>query len=54
MEMEKQEISNYFTEFFALKSDCKFHNCIHVNEPNCAVKYAIAEGKIANSRYKVI
>ena len=52
MEMEKQELSDYFTEFFALKSDCKFHNCIHVNEPNCAVKFAIAEGEIASSRYK--
>lgn len=52
VEMEKQEISDYFTEFFALKSNCKFHNCIHVNEPNCAVKYALAQGKIANSRYK--
>ena len=52
VEMEKQELSDYFTEFFALKSDCKFHNCIHVNEPNCAVKFAIAEGEIASSRYK--
>ena len=52
VEMEKQELSDYFAEFFALKSDCKFHNCIHVNEPHCAVKDAIAEGEIANSRYK--
>ena len=52
VEMEKQELSDYFAEFFALKSDCKFHNCIHVNEPHCAVKNAIAEGEIANSRYK--
>jgi len=52
VEMEKQELSDYFAEFFALKSDCKFHNCIHVNEPHCAVKDAIAEGKIAKSRYK--
>ena len=52
VEMEKQELSDYFAEFFALKSDCKFHNCIHVNEPNCAVKFALAMGEIANSRYK--
>ena len=52
VEMGKQELSDYFAEFFALKSDCKFHNCIHVNEPNCAVKNAIADGEIANSRYK--
>lgn len=52
VEMEKQELSDYFAEFFALKADCKFHNCIHVNEPHCAVKDAIEEGEIANSRYK--
>ena len=52
VEMKKQELSDYFAEFFALKSDCKFHNCIHVNEPNCAVKFALAMGEIANSRYK--
>ena len=52
VEIEKQELSDYFIEFFALKSDCKFHNCIHVNEPNCAVKYSIAKGEIAKSRYK--
>ena len=32
--IEKEELGDYFTEFFALKSGCKFHNCIHVNEPN--------------------
>lgn len=52
VEMEKQELSDYFLEFFELKADCKFHNCIHLNEPNCAVKAAMAEGEIANSRYK--
>ena len=36
--IEKEELGDYFTEFFALKSGCKFHNCIHVNEPQCAVK----------------
>lgn len=52
VEMEKQELSDYFAEFFALKSDCKFHNCIHVNEPHCAVKSAVETGKVASSRYK--
>ena len=52
VEMKKQELSDYFAEFFALKSGCKFHNCIHVNEPNCSVKFALAMGEIANSRYK--
>ncbi len=52
VEIEKQELGDYFPDFFALKSKCKFHNCIHVNEPHCAVKDAISEGEIANSRYK--
>ena len=52
VKMKKQELSDYFAEFFALKSGCKFHNCIHVNEPNCSVKFALAMGEIANSRYK--
>lgn len=52
VEIEKQELGDYFPEFFALKSKCKFYNCIHLNEPHCAVKNAIAEGEIANSRYK--
>ncbi|MEC9209921.1 MAG: ribosome small subunit-dependent GTPase A [Bacteroidota bacterium] len=46
------EIGNYFPEFFALKTACKFYNCIHKNEPNCAVKLALEKGDIAESRYK--
>ena len=52
VEIEKEELGDYFPEFFELKPKCKFHNCIHLNEPHCAVKDAIAEGEIANSRYK--
>ena len=50
--IEKEELGDYFTEFFALKSGCKFHNCIHVNEPQCAVKDALEDGKVSWSRYK--
>ncbi|MBT4680150.1 MAG: ribosome small subunit-dependent GTPase A [Flavobacterium sp.] len=50
--IEKEELGDYFTEFFALKSGCKFHNCIHVNEPQCAVKDALEEEEISWSRYK--
>ena len=49
--LERHEIADYFKEFFALKSDCKFHNCLHDNEPNCAVKQALERGDIAQSRY---
>lgn len=52
VDMEKEEIGNYFPEFFKLKQDCKFNNCIHVDEPKCAVKDALEDGKIAWSRYQ--
>ena len=49
--MEKEEISNYFPEMRALKSQCKFNNCLHLNEPKCAVIEAVEQGKITPSRY---
>lgn len=49
--MEKEEISNYFPEMRALKSKCKFNNCLHLKEPKCAVIEAVANGEIAPSRY---
>jgi len=52
VEMEKEELGDYFPEFFALKSECKFHNCLHLQEPHCAVKAALENDEIAWSRYK--
>ena len=52
VDMEKYELGDYFPEFFALKQDCKFNNCIHTKEPNCAVKEALEEERISWSRYK--
>ena len=52
VDMEKSEISNYFPEFFNLKEYCKFNNCLHKNEPQCAVKEALDQNKISWSRYK--
>jgi ribosome biogenesis GTPase len=52
VDMEKEEITDYFPEFFALKQDCKFNNCLHIEEPHCAVKKALENGDIALSRYK--
>lgn len=52
VDMEKPEIKGYFPEFFALEDQCKFNNCLHKDEPNCAVKTALEEDKIAWSRYK--
>ncbi|THF49107.1 ribosome small subunit-dependent GTPase A [Flavobacterium supellecticarium] len=52
VDMEKQEIGDYFPEFFALKDQCKFNNCLHKEEPHCAVKEALENDEIAWSRYK--
>ena len=51
VEIDKNEITNLFPEFFALKSKCKFHNCIHLNEPKCRVKDKVIKNEIAESRY---
>jgi len=51
VDMEKEEIGGYFPEFFKLKDQCKFNNCLHKEEPHCAVKKALEEDKIAWSRY---
>lgn len=52
VDMDKEEIGDYFPEFFKLKQDCKFHNCLHIKEPKCAVKIALENDDIAYSRYK--
>ena len=52
VDFEPNEIGDYFPEIFALKQDCKFNNCLHVNEPKCAVKIALEEENIAPSRYR--
>lgn len=52
VDMEKEEIGDYFPEFFKLKSECKFNNCLHDKEPKCAVKEALDQDQIAFSRYK--
>lgn len=51
VDMEPAEISGYFPEFFKLKDQCKFNNCLHKEEPHCAIKKALDEDKIAWSRY---
>ncbi len=51
VDMAKEEISSYFPEFFKLKDQCKFNNCLHKEEPKCAVKAALENDKIAWSRY---
>lgn len=52
VEMEPEEVGDYYPEFFKLKSDCKFNNCLHLEEPKCAVKEALENNEVAWSRYK--
>lgn len=51
VELEKEHISHYFPEMRERLNHCKFNNCLHQNEPQCAVKEAVENGKIAKSRY---
>jgi ribosome biogenesis GTPase len=51
VDMEPTEISGYFPEFFKLKDQCKFNNCLHKEEPHCAIKAALERDEIAWSRY---
>lgn len=51
VDMQPHEVGDYFPEFFKLKEQCKFNNCLHKDEPHCAVKKALEDNKIAWSRY---
>lgn len=51
VDIKPEELSNYFPEFLKLKSNCKFNNCVHINEPKCAIKDALEKGLIAPERY---
>jgi ribosome biogenesis GTPase len=52
VDMEKNEIFHFFPEIFRFSKDCRFNNCIHINEPGCAVRKAVEEHYISESRYK--
>jgi ribosome biogenesis GTPase len=52
VDMEPAEVDHYFPELFTLKQSCKFNNCLHLHEPQCAVKLALENNQIAASRYK--
>lgn len=51
IDIEKEELAHFFPEFRDLLGQCRFHNCLHINEPKCAVKNAVDEGEIYLSRY---
>ena len=50
--MTKEEVSHYFPEIFKFSSKCRFNNCMHINEPDCAVLEALENHYISQSRYK--
>ncbi len=52
IDMNKYEIGDYFPEIRDRKNQCKFNNCLHVNEPGCMVKLALNENKIPFTRYR--
>jgi ribosome biogenesis GTPase len=51
VDIPKEELHHHFIEFFALLPECKYHNCLHLNEPGCAVRKALDKGSVAPSRY---
>jgi ribosome small subunit-dependent GTPase A len=52
VDIDKQELGDYFPEFFSLKHQCKFNNCLHIDEPHCAIKEALEQEEISWTRYK--
>ena len=51
VDISKQELSHYFPEMQRLINDCQFNNCMHINEPGCAVKDAVNAGTVSVDRY---
>ncbi len=51
LDFDEAEVSHYFPEMEKVLHDCRFHNCLHINEPGCAVKSALEAGQIAEFRY---
>ena len=52
IDLEKEHMAHYFPEMRNLIGACRFHNCLHLNEPNCAVKEAVEKDEISFSRYQ--
>lgn len=51
VDIEKSELSHYFPEMRQRLNDCQFNNCLHINEPGCAIKEAVRNGEIHENRY---
>jgi ribosome biogenesis GTPase len=51
VEMAKEELHHFFPEMSKRFGECKYYNCLHLNEPDCAILHAVEKGEIASSRY---
>jgi ribosome biogenesis GTPase len=51
VDISKAELSGYFPEMRELTGQCQFNNCVHMEEPGCAIKEAVREGRIHEDRY---
>jgi ribosome biogenesis GTPase len=51
IDVTRQELSHYFPEMRAVLGDCQFNNCLHLEEPGCAVKEGVRQGTITEDRY---
>ena len=51
VDVERHELSGYFPEMRQRLNDCQFNNCLHINEPGCAIKRAVEKGEISEARF---
>jgi ribosome biogenesis GTPase len=52
VDMERNEIYHFFPEIFKVSKDCRFYNCLHLDEPECAVRKAVEQGEVDPLRYR--
>ena len=51
IDIEKDELFHFFPEIFKASRNCRYHNCMHIQEPGCGVKEAVLNGSVSESRY---
>ena len=52
IDIQKEELFHFFPEIFKASTNCRFHNCLHINEPGCAVVESVIDGSISETRYQ--
>jgi ribosome biogenesis GTPase / thiamine phosphate phosphatase len=52
VDMERNEIYHFFPEIFRISKNCRFYNCLHLDEPGCAVRQAVDQGEVDLLRYR--